>query len=140
MFYFQAQKKAQKNLKLKSEKKKKCNRASGKPTDSKKLKTTDDEPNIKPTASPTLDDNTMFLQDFYDRKLKKSCIFVVCNWGWEGGRGRDLLGREWRDWEGRRGRDFCERKKKIKIGTRENLWTCKWELISWLRMYGWEPF
>ena len=63
------------------------------------------------TASPTSDDDAIFLQDFYDKKLKKSCIFVVCNWGWEGGRGRDLLGREWRDWEGWRGRDLWEKKK-----------------------------
>ena len=43
-----------KNFELKSLKKKKkiCNRASDKPTDSKKQKITDGKPTIKPTVSP----------------------------------------------------------------------------------------
>ena len=77
----------------------------------------------------------MFLQDFYDRKLKKSCIFVVCNWSWEGGWGRDLLRREWRDWEGQRGRDLWEKKKRWeKERTSEHVderWLVRnWEGIS----------
>ena len=37
---------------FKKKKKKICNRASDKPTDSKKQKITDGKPNIKPTVSP----------------------------------------------------------------------------------------
>ena len=47
-----AQKKIFELKSFKKKKKKICNRASNKPTDSKKQKITDGKPNIKPTVSP----------------------------------------------------------------------------------------